>query len=73
MTQFNYIPNEDLKEYAVDVTVTRPIDHAHISVVISDFVDFLKAIGFQSKSIEKYIPDFDPQYDCTEDYLAKTE
>ena len=62
MTKFVYKPEDDMKEYAHEVKVKRVEDQPHISVVISDFVDFLLAMGFQKGSIEKYIPYFDAEF-----------
>lgn len=73
MVQFNYIPNTELEKYAPRVEMTRDIDHDHITVVISDFRNFLKAIGFQKGSIDKYIEDVDPNYDSDSSYEDKVQ
>lgn len=63
MTRFTFVPEENEKPYAHDVVVFREEEQSHISVIVSDFVDFLLAIGYQPKSIDKYIPEFDPEFD----------
>lgn len=63
MTRFSYTPEENMKDYAHDVVVFREEDQAHISVVISDFRDFLLALGYQPANIDSYIPEFEPEYD----------
>lgn len=71
MVKMIYLPNPDLQKFATEVTVTREIDHDHISVVVSDFRTFLQAMGFVEATISKYVPDLEPSFDSDEDYDSK--